>query len=114
MATWYTEDEVKQSWTPAGKMAAGDLTDLVGAAKEQCIDYVYGPADDRPDNWAPPTNIPFAWRRAHLLQLKALQNAEQANPSDGLGEGDQSVRVYPMGQTIKDLLVPKRSSPAVG
>lgn len=114
MAKWYTADELKLSWSAAGKLASDDLDDLVGASKEQCLDYVYGAPEDRPDDWTEPDTIPFSWRRAHLLQIKALHNAEVANPADATGEGDQSVRVYPMGQTIRDLLVPRRSSPAVG
>lgn len=111
MAEWHTSATVKLQWTTAGKLSTDALNDLVEAAKEQCIEFV---RDQREDGWEPPNDIPFAWRRAHLLEVKALWNAEQANPSDGLGEGDQSVRVYPMGQTIKDLLVPKRATPGLG
>lgn len=109
MANWYTTQEVKQVWTSAS--SAVDLDDLVQAGKEQCIEFV---RDQREDGWEPPGSIPYAWRRAHLLQIKALWNAETANPDDELGQGTQSVRVYPMGQTIRDLLAPRRSAPGLG
>lgn len=110
MATWYTPAEVTQVWASAP--AGAELAELVESAREQCIVF----ATNRPAaEWVEPAGgIPFSWRRAHLLQVKATWNAEQASPTDALGGESQTVRVYPMGQTIRDMLVPRRSTPGVG
>lgn len=118
MADWYTSAETAQVWG-AGAPVGPALDELVEAAREQCIEYATNTSAEEWDaarealgDAAP--SIPMRWRRAHYLQIRALWNAEQASPQDTIGGETQSVRIYPMGQTIKDMLTPRRSMPEVG
>lgn len=111
MATWYTQrSELVAVWpdAPTGE----DLTEVLTAAKEQCLDYLGDLALD--EDGQPISDISYRWRRAQLLQARSLVNFQSAGDGDVLGGGTQTVRVYPMDATIRNLLVPRRLTPGVG
>lgn len=108
MANWYTRSDAANDWAelPAGQR--GD--DLLAAARIQCEAFA-------PDLPAGTRSIPETWRMAHLMQAKAIWQAQQtgnANPSGDFESSGQTVRVYPMDWNVKSLLRPALGAPLIG
>lgn len=102
---WLTEAGAKELWPEAEGLDPKLLSMLVSAAAQQCDEYL----GDRVDPSAPNS---LAWgegyRLAHLMQIKALWNAQSAGQGDLIGPEGQVVRVYPMDRQVRALLRPAR------
>jgi len=108
VSTWYTYDEAKGDWPdlPTGKEGA----DLLVAARIQC--EAFAPAPEPGSR-----SIPETYRMAHLMQAKAIRQAQTTGGSSTSGDleaGGQTVRVFPMDWQVKQLLRPTRGLPVVG
>jgi hypothetical protein len=110
--TWYTSSDPNLPKVWAQAPSDPELTELLESAKEQCI--VYATSAPLTDWIEPEAGIPVSWRRAQIMQAKALYNSTQAAPTDMLGNPTQTVRVYSMDATVKNLLRPQRSLPGIG
>lgn len=107
MATWHTTDSAKLQWRDAP--GTTDLAELLVAARHQC--EAFAPVV-KPD----PEVVPEEYRIAHLMQARAIWQAQNTATSDA-GDyevGGQTVRVYPMDWQVKQLLRPASGVPGLG
>lgn len=97
-------DLIVSVWSdaPAGEDTEAVLALYMGAAQQQCLDYLDRELEDD-------VVIPDNWKLALIMQTRALWQATAVNPRDQIGEGEFQVTVYPMDWTVKNLLRPRRS-----
>jgi len=102
LTDWHNRQTMGAAWQD---LPAGDLgDDLLESAKNQCINHLksqglHVPAGTQEDP------VPSDFRVAQLAQAKATWRALKARQDDGgIGDADNTIRVYPMGKPIKDLL----------
>lgn len=77
----------------------------LGAAYEQCLDFLPHNADGQPVVQVP---APERYKLAQILQARALYNSVISGPGDRFGADGMTVTVFPMDWTVKNLLRPKR------
>ena len=108
MATWHTPSTARAEWRDAPEDDV--LASFLVAARHQC--EAFGETRLVVD----PTAIPEDYRIAHLMQTRAIFQAQSTatNPEGEYEVGGQSVRVYPMDWQVKSLLRPARGVPGLG
>ena len=79
------------------------------AAYEQCLAFLPQKRDVL-GNLVPdvPITVPERFRLAQINQARALFNSVISGPNDSFGPEGQTVTVFPMDWTVKNLLRPKR------
>lgn len=98
---WHTLASGRGQWADAPRVDV-DMFELLELAKGQCIEY----APDLPAGAV----VPLAWRQAQRMQARNIWNASKTDPaSGGFGDGEFVLRPYPMDQTIRYMLRPKRA-----
>jgi hypothetical protein len=109
VATWHTLSTARAEWSDAPKTDS-TLTSLLIAARHQC--EAFAPAAKIVDA----TAIPEEFRMAHLMQARAIWQAQNTatNPAGEFEAGGQTVRVYPMDWNVKSLLRPAVGVPGIG
>lgn len=98
---WHTLASARTEWSDAPRRDLTLYTYLLGA-RTQCLDYAPElEAGARP---------PIEWRQAQLMQARNCWNAAKTDPtSGGIGPDELMFRPYPMDQTVRLLLRPKRA-----
>jgi hypothetical protein len=98
---WHTLASARARWADAPKLDA-ELFELLETAKTQCVEYAPAlPAG---------VLVPIPWRQAQKMQARNIWNAAKTDPaSGGIGGEDFIIRPYPMDQTIRYMLRPKRA-----
>lgn len=105
---WHTLTTARAQWSDAPKLDVA-LYALLEVAKDQCVEYAPALVET-----TPPAPIPVPWRQAQLMQARNVWNASKTDPaSGGIGSDDLIIRPYPMDQTIRYMLRPKRAIGAV-
>jgi hypothetical protein len=109
VATWHTPGTARTEWSDAPKDDT-QLAGLLTAARHQC--EAFAPIAKTAD----PTAIPEEFRIAHLMQARAIWQAQNTatNPAGDFEAGGQTVRVYPMDWQVKSLLRPAVGVPGIG
>lgn len=98
---WHTLASARAQWRDAPALDVALFTFLEGA-RGQCLEYA-----PELDAGARP---PLMWRQAQLMQARNCWNAAKTDPaSGGIGGDDLVFRPYPMDQTVRLLLRPKRA-----
>ena len=98
---WHTLASARGQWADAPRVDV-DLFELLELAKTQCLDYA--PA------LAAGAVVPLGWRQAQRMQARNIWNAAKTDPaSGGFGDDGFVLRPYPMDQTIRYMLRPKRA-----
>jgi hypothetical protein len=77
------------------------------SAYEQCVDFLPHKRVDGVLAPVVPDPVPERFRLAQILQARALYNSVIAGPGDSMGADGQSVTVFPMDWSVKNLLRPK-------
>lgn len=93
-------------WPGAHDYDPDDLELPLLAALQQCSDFA--PA------LAPDALAPVNWVAAQALQTRALVRAGVVGSGDQAGGYGETVTVFPMDWTVKNLLRPKRGKPYFG
>jgi hypothetical protein len=109
VTTWHTPATARTEWADAPKTDEA-LASLLTAARHQC--EAFAPATKTVD----PAAIPEEYRIAHLMQARAIWQAQNTatNPAGDFEAGGQTVRVYPMDWQVKSLLRPALGVPGIG
>lgn len=87
---------------------------VLAAAYEQCCAFINrDPGEAATSFTGPwvasnPRPWPFSWELAQIAQTRAIYRAQQANADDGMGDLPNTVTVFPMDWTVKNLLRPKK------
>lgn len=108
-------DHIARYWGPSLEFDLEDpeekaeLASLLLSAAEQCQEFA--PAVDEDD---PAFTFPESWRRAQVMQARALYRAGRAGADDQIGADGLTVTVWPMDRTVKALLRPRRGFPRIG
>lgn len=99
---WHTRESMGSAWQDLPAGALGD--DLLESSKNQCIAHLKAQGLDVPAG-TEGDPVPSDYRVAQLAQAKATWRALKARQDgEGVGDVDNTIRVYPMGKPIKDLL----------
>lgn len=97
---WHTLASARGQWADAPQRDISLYTFLAGA-REQCVEYA-------PELEAG-ARVPLSWQQAQLMQARNCWNAAKSDPATGgMGGEDLIFRPYPMDQTVRYLLRPKR------
>lgn len=104
---WLTAKDEKTSelWPGAFDLTESELETYLEAARVQC--EAFAPA--LPENTEPPANYILA----QALQARAIARATIAGSGDTLGGYGDTVTVFPMDWTVKNLLRPKKGRPII-
>jgi len=103
---WHSLASARAEWRDAPELDV-QLYAVLEVAREQCVEY--GPV--RADG----ESIPFTWRQAQIMQARNVWNSAKTDPAtSGLGGEDFVIRPFPMDQTIRLILRPKRAIGAIG
>lgn len=106
---WHSLGTARAEWRDAPDRDV-HLYVVLEVAKGQCIEY--GPA--LVDALGAALPVPFTWRQAQLMQARNVWNAAKSDPATGgIGGEDFIIRPYPMDQTIRYILRPKRAIGAI-
>lgn len=98
---WHTLASARGQWSDAPRLDVSLYTFLEGA-KGQIIEY--GP------ELVAGARAPLGWQQAQLMQARNCWNAAKSDPaSGGIGGDDLVFRPYPMDQTIRLIIRPKRA-----
>jgi hypothetical protein len=101
---WHTLASARAQWADAPRLDISLYTFLAGA-REQIVEY--GP------ELAAGVRVPLSWQQAQLMQARNCWNAAKTDPaSGGIGGDDLVFRPYPMDQTVRYLIRPKRAAGA--
>lgn len=92
--------EVRGYWPGVDEVDLDELALLLASAQVQCAAFAPDLGDD--------VTVPANYRHAQVLQARALYRAGMAGSNDQIGLDGQSVTVFPMDWTVKNLLRPKR------
>ena len=92
--------EVRGYWPSADEVDLDELALLLVSAQVQCAAFAPDLGDD--------VTVPANYRHAQVLQARALYRAGMAGSNDQIGLDGQSVTVFPMDWTVKNLLRPKK------
>ena len=92
--------EVRGYWPGVDEVDLDELALLLASAQVQCAAFAPDLGDD--------VTVPVNYRHAQVLQARALYRAGMAGSNDQIGLDGQSVTVFPMDWTVKNLLRPKR------
>lgn len=98
---WMTCDEAALVWADAPDDYAV-LYEVLTAARTACESFA--PAADP---------IPANYRRAQLVQAKAIWAAERPTFDNRAGDEDMSIGLYPLDWNVKQLLRPKTGLPGM-
>ena len=101
---WITLTEVRDQWSDA-PLDNVELAALLDVAHDQCVAFAPVPKT---------ALVPERYRRALVMQARALYRATLVGSGDSIGLDGISVTVFPMDWTVKNLLRPKRGVPNVG
>lgn len=99
---WVTLDLARQEWAQAPDSDAL-LFSLLDAAHTAVV--AFAPAMDGP--------VPPAYRRAQLMQARAVWTASSATTGERVGDEEYSVTVWPLDWNVKQLLRPKHGVPVI-
>ena len=91
--------EVRGYWPGVDEVDLDELALLLASAQVQCAAFAPDLGDD--------VTVPANYRHAQVLQARALYRAGMAGSNDQIGLDGQSVTVFPMDWTVKNLLRPK-------
>jgi hypothetical protein len=106
---WHSLGTARGEWRDAPALDV-QLYTVLEVAKAQCLEY--GP--DLVDGTGLALPVPFTWRQAQIMQARNVWNAAKTDPaSGGIGGDDFIIRPYPMDQTIRYILRPKRAIGAI-
>lgn len=108
---WLDTEDVRSQWLDA-PVNDDELADLLKAAWEQCAAYA-PEAVGITTGAVVLASVPASYKRAQLMQARALYRALIAGSNDQLGSGEFGVTVFPMDWTVKNLLRPKRGFPVL-
>jgi hypothetical protein len=108
-----TRQHVARYWPscpfdPADTEDTAELASLLLSAAEQC--QAFAPQVNEDD---PAFTFPESWRRAQVMQARALYRSGNAGNDSQMGAEDLTVTVWPMDRTVKALLRPRRGFPRV-
>ena len=102
---WLTIDATRRQWDSA-PFSDAQLFRLLNLAKLQVL--AYGSID------VSNGDFPEHYGDAQLAQARNLWNAARVDPANSqLGEGQFTIRPFPMDWTVKNMIRPKRAVPAV-
>jgi len=98
-----------EEWADA-PMDAAALVRYLGAAHEQCVDFLPYTTDPTTGVQTPviPDPVPDRFALAQVAQARALYRSALAGSGDAIGADGLSVTVFPMDWTVKNLLRPRR------
>jgi hypothetical protein len=102
---WVETDEVVEFWPEADDLTTGALISYLQAAYEQCVEFLPHVAVPTPPIALPP---PERYILAQVMQAQALFRSNVAGSGDTLGGDGQSVTLFPMDWTVKNLLRPTK------
>lgn len=92
---WLTLDQARTEWADAAEDDS-ILYEVLTAARTAC------------EAFAPPVEtVPIHYRRAQLVQAKAIWASERSTRDSRIGDDDFSVTVFPLDWNVKQLLRPK-------
>lgn len=102
--TWFTgpDEALLDLWPGAADLEESTLGIYLAAARDQCLTYLGARADGIEDNAIPP-----AWRVAQALQARGIARSGIASAGDEMGGYGETVTVFPMDWTVKNLLRPQ-------
>ena len=105
---WVETDDISdEEWADAPSDVVV-LASYLTEAHEQCLAFLPQLPDADGVYWPViPDPVPASFRRAQLLQARALQRSAVAGVGDQVGT-EFPVTVFPMDWTVKNLLRPKR------
>lgn len=103
---WLTIEDVRSrtSWADAPD---DDVTlwEVLEAARVACVNWAPALAEGK----LPPAN----YLVAQLMQARSVWNSVKSGPGDQIGADGLTVRVFPLDQTVKAQLRPKRAKPVI-
>lgn len=100
-----TDPRVHDLWPGAGEDHAL-LVSVFAVARTQCEAFAPALPDD--------ADVPQNYVAAQVMQARALVRAGITGPGDQSGGYGETVAVFPMDWTVKNLLRPRRGRPYFG
>ncbi|WP_223693824.1 hypothetical protein [Leifsonia poae] len=109
---WLTLYQARKQWADAKDLDDVLLWGLLDSAKRACTIFAPAiPVDDDGDVILP---LPAGYTQAQLQQARNTWNATKTDPSNAGDDALFVIRPYPLDNSIKQLLRPRRGIPAVG
>lgn len=115
--TWWTPEEAAEAWPDqSAPDDAPSLERLLEVAYDVVLPYVQADleAAGLAEDWTPDDPVPERIREAQLLQARAQWAFERTGGGDMIGADGMTVRVYPMGWQVKNLVRPDDGVPVIG
>ena len=107
--TWITDPgdpRLAVLWPGAADYESTDLPFPLTVAAIQCADFAPTLDEGEP--------VPVNWVAAQIMQTRALVRAGIVGDRDQAGLVEETVTVFPMDWTVKNLLRPKKGKPYFG
>jgi len=106
---WVETTTDLEDWADA-PVDADALARYLGAAHEQCMDFLPHEIDPVAGDLGPtiPIPVPDTYVLAQVFQARALYRSALSGAGDAVGVDGLSVTVFPMDWTVKNLLRPRR------
>lgn len=113
---WWLPSEAAEEWPDAVHLPAPALARLLGVAYEQCAPRarIADPGTGLWRRWTDGDPVPERLREAQLQQARAVWTFERTGGGDMIGGDGQTLRVYPMGWQVEQLLFPDEAVGMIG
>lgn len=114
---WWQLSDAANAWPDqSAPEDEASLTRLLKVAYGLVVVYVQGDleAAGLPEDWTVIDPVTETIREAQLLQARAQWIFERAGGGDMIGADGTTIRVYPMGWQVKNLIRPDNGLPGIG